>query len=369
MKRIVALSVAGLVLMASGDAFASRARILTMGQGAAIGVLPNTHGTFYYDDNYNIFYNPSYVNDVKNFAIVEKWNNYGTTGTGAEGGVFTNFGSISAGLFFNRITALEGTYGAGANNATNPAGVSDAELQPIEIFVGGDMGVKWGLGFMYGKAQAAKDRTATEMALSAGAQIEGFEPFARLTFAGKDKTVENVENKFGGFTVGTRYKWGEWIPYAAFVSRNQTLQGQAKQSVNAWGVGIGRTMKATETTSLNYAISYWSGRNRTELGTATSETLGLNRQALPINVSIESQFASWITGRAGLQYFLVDRQGETTNASDVDAALGASFNFDKVSFDWAVGTGSNNPGTENVDNAVFDFTGGLFTAASLSYSW
>ena len=60
-------------------------------------------GTFYMDDAYNMFYNPAYVTDAKNWAIIEKSNatgggyyNNATTptngsGTTAQGGaVFWN---------------------------------------------------------------------------------------------------------------------------------------------------------------------------------------------------------------------------------------------------------------------------------------
>ena len=63
-KIISALVLAGMIM--GSNAFASRSRLNVMGTGGAAA------GSFYYDHIYNIFYNPSYINDMKNYVIFEK---------------------------------------------------------------------------------------------------------------------------------------------------------------------------------------------------------------------------------------------------------------------------------------------------------
>src|SRR5690606_10539677 len=87
---------------------------------------------------YNIFYNPAYVNDYKNWATIEKSNSPGNT---AQGGFINSFLNFNFGLYLNRVdgvarlnsTASSDTY----SNYTN--------MRPVDIFLGADMGVKWGL--------------------------------------------------------------------------------------------------------------------------------------------------------------------------------------------------------------------------------
>src|SRR5689334_20085955 len=125
-KRLLTLFLVVGVL-AGSNAFASRARTSVMGTGeGAIGVIG--HGSYYYDDNYNIFYNPSYANDFKNWAAIEK--NGG--GTKAEGGFVASVSNLNVGVFLDRPGAVVGTY-------------TNAPVRPIDIIVAGDAGLKWGV--------------------------------------------------------------------------------------------------------------------------------------------------------------------------------------------------------------------------------
>src|SRR3954453_12136441 len=96
-KRILALALA-FGILATSNAFASRSRTSVLGTGD--GGLFLNGGTFFYDDARNIFYNPAYVNDFKNWGIIEK-SNYvsgagGTQlGTSAEGGFVSSLSSFN----------------------------------------------------------------------------------------------------------------------------------------------------------------------------------------------------------------------------------------------------------------------------------
>src|SRR5262245_16818165 len=98
-KRILAVALA-LGILATSNAFASRSRTAVLGTGDA-GLYLNA-GSFFYDDARNIFYNPSYVNDFKNWGIIEK-SNYVSgaaatqVGTTAEGGFVTSLSSFNLG--------------------------------------------------------------------------------------------------------------------------------------------------------------------------------------------------------------------------------------------------------------------------------
>jgi len=151
-KRILAVTLA-FGILATSNAFASRARTSVLGTGDAGLFL--TGGSFFYDDARNIFYNPSYVNDFKNWGIIEKSNGTTTgvqagTNSQAEGGFVTSMGAFNLGVYLNRMSDL--AHAAGSSNIT--------DSRPIEVFFGGDASnMKWGLGLDYASASAAASRT------------------------------------------------------------------------------------------------------------------------------------------------------------------------------------------------------------------
>src|SRR5271155_1056131 len=84
-------------LLVGSNAFASLARQAVLGGQpvftSSIGV-NSVNGSLWYDDDYNVFYNPSYVNDNKNYVTINK---------GIEGGFFkSEFENFAYGLYFNR---------------------------------------------------------------------------------------------------------------------------------------------------------------------------------------------------------------------------------------------------------------------------
>ncbi|MBI3541838.1 MAG: hypothetical protein HY075_01000 [Deltaproteobacteria bacterium] len=112
------------------------------------------NGALWYDDDYNVFYNPAYVNDNKNYAVVQK---------GMEGGWFkSEFENFAYGVYVNRggNGAINGynsnagnVYGGGnlvapgTGNLATFIGTASVvpTLRPIDLFFGGDTGLKWGV--------------------------------------------------------------------------------------------------------------------------------------------------------------------------------------------------------------------------------
>lgn len=349
-KRILALFLA-VGVIAGSDAFASRARLLVLGSGDADFITGGSGdgGSLYVDDAYNMFYNPSYVNDYKDWGIIEKAKTTAVAGTSrAQGGFVTSLANLNVGVFFNRSSYLSSTTQGGLTGAAN--------TRPIELFVGGDAGVKWGLGLGYSRFKNATG-TASDLRVSLGAQFDGFDPFFKIAVFSKDTaSTASTENKHQHWMGGFRYHWGEWVPYAA-VRRDRNL---GVTNTNAWGIGLGRNTKVAEGVKLNYGVGFW--RNAAAKGTALANT---NR--IPVDVSIEGDATSWLTLRAGLSHRIWDQTSRTTNTDSTTGRLGATFNFGKLAMDWAVGSGT--AGAESLDNSSFGFDGGLFTAASLQYRW
>jgi len=316
--RKVLLVVSMMATLVTSEAFASRARLLTMFTGDGGSVLNG--GSFYYDDDYNIFYNPSYVNDFKNWAIIEKSNGL----QGAQAGAVGSIGNFNLGLYMNRVETLTGVY-ARPNT-----------LRPLELFFGSDMGVKWGFGISYGRA----NRDTQDLTFRAGIQYAGFEPFFSWKAVGKDK-VGTVELENDDIMAGLRYRFGEWSPYFAYRDIDGNVGASKVVDTTVVGFGLGRSSKLTEGVTLNYSLGYWNRK----LVRTNSQNI------VPLDLSVEGDLTNWLTLRGGFAY-------RTSSAG----RLGATIHMGKLDFNWAFG---NSDGVESLDDETFDLTDGLFTAASL----
>jgi hypothetical protein len=336
-KSIIALLLA-LSFTAGSDAFASRARLLVTGTGDAGMILDGAGGSFYTEDAYNMFYNPSYVNDYKDWGIIER-SQTGAVADNPFGGFVTSMMNTNVGVFFNRTTYLP-TF----STATRAA------MRPIELMVGGDHGVKWGLGLAYARAGTVQG-VSQDLTLRLGAQFDGFDPFLTYKIMGKEK-AGTADNKFKDMMAGFRYHWGEWVPYAAYRQTKTNGNTQA----NSWGLGMGRNTKVAEGVKLNYGFGFWRTGKRT------------GQSVVPIDLSVEGDATSWLTLRAGLNYRLYDQIAKTTQTDASTGRLGATFKWNKLSMDWAVGTGAG-VGAEALDAPTFGFDSQFFAATSLQYSW
>lgn len=361
-KRIFALFLA-MGMMAGSQAFASRARLLVMGTGDAGNILVGNGngGSLYVDDAYNMFYNPAYINEYKDWGIIEKSNYAGAAGGGttAQGGFVASIMNFNVGVYMNRVGA-------------DPIWTTPGNTRPIDVIFGGDAGMlKYGIGVTWGynKQQAGTNQNLT---VNAGVTVDGFEPFGGIRIIGKEQQINGANPpKHRMYQLGMRYHWGEWVPYAAW---NWTRNSDAVTN-NAFMLGFGRNTKVAEGVKLNYGLGV--ARNAAQgVPTAIAYNGGhSNAWQTPINVSVEGEVASWITARGGVAYNLIDtRNGFSVATDSTTAAVGFTFHWSKLSLDWALGhdgAGSGaNVETAGVTNAQhFDLAHSFFTAASLQYNW
>jgi hypothetical protein len=150
------LVIAGLAVL-STSAFASKARMEALHQGA-----PGT-SSFYLTDTRSIFLNPAELNTMKNYITTE-WGASGAadndTAPRAEGGFFREMGAFSYGLYLGNDTSRI-SHGAGFLGQSNA----------LDLFLAGDMGVKWGARVHYahgndeGTTVATDDRKHTAFGL------------------------------------------------------------------------------------------------------------------------------------------------------------------------------------------------------------
>lgn len=401
-------------MLASSSAFASLARLAVMGTepaftsaGAAVTV--NTvNGSLWYDDDYNVFYNPTYVNNNKNYVVVQK---------GLEGGFFKGeWDNFAYGVYMNR-TGFAGAniQGAGMTaNATLVSGLTTANLstqRPIDIFIAGDTGIKWGLhvAWAYNRDQSAAtaanggfERSARYWHVDFGAEVVGFEPFIGATFMSKiqqslGQTVSpQGEQDLNDFTGGFRYKYEGWTPYAMYRQYRESGTGAAgvatrQVSTKLIGVGFGHDTKVADGVHVYKRLGVYRAAVKDDAaGSATSDT-GKDQTiyVLPINVSLEADATSWLVLRAGATYDfwnettnakvngnntnnLGSGDKKTSNAGTTTFRVGSTLKFGKLSVDSAFGNGAAaaaNTAAANLDTSAIGFDSQLFGLVSASYRW
>jgi len=372
-KRILtAIVLAGLM---TGSAFASNARegVLFSGDGGAY----LNKGSFYYDSMYNVFYNPAYVNDFKNWVIFEK-----NAANSAEGGFVTSMMNFNFGLYLNRQANSNGVKLLNNSFASSAAGL--AGMNPIDVIFGGDSGVKWGIGLTYAAYHnsAATVNTVTgntnanALIVRGGVSVGELDPFFELRLKDNAKAnkatgaLTTTEEKNTGWAAGLRYHWGEWTPYGVYNHTKQTITGTgaANSSTNKYVIGFGRSTKLGEGARLMYALA--AAKMTTDTGGVKAKNF-----VLPLNMGAEADATSWLTLRAGMQYNVFNNTSGsggtgTSGTNNVLARMGGTFHAGKADVEYAFGNslgGTTAPGT--YDSPAVGFDSETFHTVSLSYKW
>lgn len=342
-KRIIsALVLTGMI--ATTSAFATNAREAVLGNGGASTI--SNKGSFFYESSHNMFYNPSYVNDFKNWVALEK----GAAGS-AEFGMATALMNLNMGLYFNNF-----------GNTQNITSGTNASV--VDLMIGGDMGTKWGLGLNYGKQDTTANQSSSFFGARLGAQFAGFDPFIGFTVAAEDKTNGVKSNSYKGMNAGFRYHYGEWTPYASFNTKTSKTEPAAIETkTTSFVAGLGRETKLAEGTRLVYALFY----RHTGVKVADVKDPNQSVSALPINLGVEADALSWLTLRAGATQTLIG-SGATKATT---GRVGGTFHMGKVDVDYAFGNSSSTGGTSSVtpDSENIGFDSGTFHKVGLAYTW
>lgn len=363
-----ALVIAGLALL-STNAFASKARVQAMGQDA-------TRGSEYIADSRNVFRNPAALNETKNYLVTE-WgtavDSDGSAAPRAEGGFFREMGAFNYGIYLGNDSERN-TARAAANAAFL------AQDNAIDLFVGGDMGVKWGARVHYAgsKDEATTptfERKNSALGLGLGVVAGAAEGYVNVDITDKSTgaTLANDEFKTKpSYIVGGSYTMNEFTMFASYENgkterRLANVSSTAKNSEIV--VGVGRTMEINPTARIFGDL---------QLNLTTDEvTAGKTKtQVLPATVGMEADATSWLTLRGSVsQPIILNTVKNTagkkqTRANQTVVAAGGTLNFGKLKVDGLIGTtpnsraattvtGNTNQGTLTTDN--------LMTRVAVSY--
>jgi hypothetical protein len=409
MKKIIGL-VAGLAVV-TAPAFASKARLQALGEDLS--------GSFFIDDNRNIFRNAALLNNYGDLVTYE-WgdNNIALDDSGAnaglgaladkqgprgEGGVFFKQGSYVYGVQLGDVSNDSHLFRAAALTTANINAAN--EQNNISFWLAGESSVKWGASLVYSKAEndaataATAQRSSDAMRLRLGLAATNWEGFASINLGNE---VENGDRsrKFKGdlgYQVGGIYKldssntvWAVW----------RKLEGEEKVAKNdlmldSKEIGWGRVEKMNDkmTAYLKASVNMLETENEASTGvfggatcaSGAASLLGCDEYSstrVPVVVGMEVRATEWLSLRGSLGQNLYgveeDKNKERSIAGSTIVSAGASFHLGSFDIDGMIGnnpdagapgaaTGPGNNGTARGAGQLR--TDSILSRVSMTYRW
>jgi hypothetical protein len=377
MKKQLVL-VTGLAVLAA-PAFASKARLQALGEAA--------NGSQYISDNRNIFLNAAHVNNHKDLVTFETGASSQVTDGAdtprAEGGVFFAHGNMVYGA---QLGGQSDT--AHALRSGGLAGSTDvAESNGIDLFVGGDAGMKWGASLYHSTTEDKQTATADDMKTQdsmrarLGVAQGNWDAFANISLKNEVKQVDGDKFEGGlGYQLGGSYMINEYTliaNYSDFSGEGKIGGTKEDISLNVMEVGAARISKLNDKANLFTKVTY---RKTTAENDAAGAGNGANfavekneNTTLPAVVGLEVDAASWLTlrGSVGQNILISENKGEDKksieNSTIVNA--GASLKFGDLVVDGVIG---NNDGTGVAANGTASGTirtDSLMSRVSMTYKF
>jgi hypothetical protein len=446
MKKILLIGSA--LTLISTSAMASQARLLALGMKET-----DNDGMYHISDARNIFLNPAYVNLYSNYATVE-FGKFGakaattpTTAPGAatvdqyqepkaQGGAFRTVGDLVYGVYLGNesntssLLRVVGTSAAaildGATSLTPGltfgAGSSSKMLQTtdnqVDIFIGGDAGIKWGANALYAhgsdETRSAKD---TAIATRFGLIGSNWDAHLNLSLASKAESSdaltfvsaplnETVRQEFKGklgvqlggsyvitgnnrvFGYVKHYGWEQTDSYSKYASfagiggQSGTVKGDFTSYYLGWG-----THTDVNTTDKVYVSL---AAKKTDVNVKFASKGEVRHLVVPLTLSYEATATEWLVLRGsiiqniygkrdnkglgslnlvaqGLITPIYGGNGKTTLANSTEVNAGATLKFGNLALDGLVGT-TGSTGTSNSKTGVLSLEN-LLTKAALTYNF
>lgn len=357
----------GLAVLAT-PAFATKARLQALGE--------DNYGSQYINDNRNIWLNAAQINnhkDLVTFELGDEQTVDNASTSRGEGGVYKTMGNMVYGVHFGGASTT-------ANGMRAASGLAGADEQNnIDVFVGGDAGLKWGANLGYAKtADESSDLSAESMRTRLGIIAGDFQAYANINLINNAKDAASAPltgaAKFEGdlgYQVGVIQAWQGHTVFAdwrSFEAEGTTSAGKNDISVKRLEVGIGHVERLNDKSNLYLKASYlmWDAENElltagsnfggaTGCGTGTAGVLceEYKSSQVPVVVGLETEATSWLTLRGSVGAVVwgseedKDNERSIQNATIVNA--GATLKFGELSVDGVIGNGTQD--ATNTQNA------------------
>jgi hypothetical protein len=323
----------GLAVLAT-PAFATKARLQALGE--------DVNGSYYVNDNRNIFLNPAHVNTHKDLVTFELGDTTQVTDATAtpraEGGYFRQAGNLVWGVQFGSEANTSHQFRALAMGADVVG-----EENNLDLFVGGDSGLKWGANLTYSKSSedelggATDGDTQEAMRTRFGVVMGDTQVFGALNLTNKAEAASGAEFKGKlGYRLGATHAWEGYTLFGNW----QSLTGEnvgADSDIKASTLELG----AGRQTRLNDRANLFARLQLTRTTVEVEPADETKTMSLPVVVGLETEATSWLTLRASVSQALwssVDTDGDKAPLHETTTVnAGASLKFGELTVDGVVG--------------------------------
>ncbi len=350
----------GLAVLAA-PAFASKARLQALGE--------DNYGSQYINDNRNIWLNAAQVNNHKDLVTYE----FGTENQSddassprGEGGVFKTMGNMVYGVQMGGAS----TTGNGLRAASGLTGAN--ETNNLDVFVGGDAGMKWGanIGYAKGSNEVRAQGASTEsMRTRLGVIMGDLQVYANVNLINNAKGTDAANHKFEGklgYQVGAIQAWdgnSVFVDYRSFDAENTLGTTKSDISLSQLQAGIGRVERLNDKTNLFLkgmfvmgsvendrlkplgANAQFGGASNCGTGSAALACEEYNSKQVPVTVGLETEATSWLTLRASVSQVVwgseEDKKNERSIADSTSINAGATLKFGELSVDGVIGNATD----------------------------
>ena len=360
----------GLAVLAT-PAFATKARLQGLGE--------DIYGSFYVNDNRNIWLNAAQINNHKDMVTFEWGDNANTADQNstprAEGGVTKAMGNLVYGVHFgsasntaNQLRAAAGAVNAGAGTVN--------EGNNVDVFVGGDAGLKWGanLGYSRTSDQSAFQHSES-MRTRLGVIMGDTQVYANVNLINNARgtlgpAAGAVGAKFEGklgYQVGAIHAWEGntfTIDFRQFDGEGTVLGNKEDQTIKQAFVGWGRVTRLNDKTNLFTRASFlWADAENDQAAalsaasTAYASACGSSpffcaeykTTRVPVVIGLETEATSWLTFRGSVVQSVWGKEevgsNERTIRNNTVVNAGATLKFGELSIDGLVSSGDGTSGT------------------------
>jgi len=333
----------GLAVLAT-PAFATKARLQALGE--------SIDGSFYVNDNRNIFLNPAHVNNHKDLVTFELGDTTAATDATAtpraEGGLFKQAGNLVWGVQFGSESNTSNTFRALSGVAVN-------EENNLDLFVGGDSGLKWGANLTYSKSSEDELVVANgkqeAMRTRFGVVMGDTQVFGALNLTNKAESgAAEFKGKLG-YRLGAVHAWEGYNLFADYQSLNgENVTADTEIKSSSMQLGAGRVTRLNDRANMFTRVQLSRTSLEVEPADETKTT------TLPVVVGLETEATSWLTLRASVSQAVwssVDTDGDKAPVHNTTAVnAGASLKFGELTVDGVVGNNTGAAAGSSADTSV-----------------
>lgn len=380
MKRQLTVAL-GLAVLAT-PAFATKARLQGLGE--------DIYGSFYVNDARNIWLNPAQINNHKDMVTFEWGDNNNTADQAstprAEGGIHKAYGNLVYGVHFgsasnsaNQLRMGAGIFTADITDPTDPVIQARAnEGNNVDLFVGGDAGLKWGANLGYNRTKDEASNTRSEGLRSRLGVIMGdSQVYANINLINNAKgptgtftppTLPTTSAKFEGklgYQVGVIHAMDGntfTVDFRQFEAESDVGTGKEDQSIKQAMAGVGRVTRLNDKANLFTKVSFmWADAKNKQAavtGGATGAALcemspffcdKYETMRVPVVVGVEVDATSWLTARMSVSQAVWGTEKankeERTIKNNTVVNAGMTLNFGELSIDGLVSNSDGTTGT------------------------